>query len=278
MSRNKDRLGGHQPEHTETPMQFNPLNFVAPTEFVELPSRGRGYATGHPLSGKETIEIKFMTAKEEDILSSQALLKNGLAIDRFLESIILDKSVTPDSLVIGDKNAILVAARASGYGYDYDAMIVCPECGTKNNVTFDLRDPEIVGTMPVDQTIVTEVDSGHYSTKMPFSQFTIQFRLMTGADENVLAKAITNAPETSETKLLTGQFKRLITSVEGHTEQQIIDQYVDNMPTVDSRHLKICLRGITPNIEIKENLNCKSCGFEKEVEVPFGTDFFWPDL
>ena len=58
------------------------------------------------------------------------------------------------------------------YGYDYDAMIVCPECGTKNNVTFDLRDPEIVGTMPVDQTIVTEVDSGHYSTKMPFSQFT----------------------------------------------------------------------------------------------------------
>ena len=182
------------------------------------------------------------------------------------------------NLIIGDKNAILVAARGSGYGFDYDTTIVCPECGTKNDLTFDLRSPAVVGTFNVDQTVVTEVDNGCYSTKMPFSNFTIQFRLMTGADETVLAKAIINTPESSETNLLTGQFKRLITSIEGHTEKEVIDQYVDNMPTIDSRHFKICLRGVTPNIEIKENLNCKSCGFEKEVEVPFGTDFFWPDL
>jgi len=278
LSRNKDRLGGHQPEHTETPMQFNPLNFVAPTEFVELPSCGRGYPEGHPLHGQETIEIKFMTAKEEDILTSQALLKKGLALDRFLENIIINKSVRPDDLIIGDKNAILIAARGSGYGYDYETTVTCPECNTKNRMEFDLRSPKVIGEFNVDQTIVTQINNETYSTVMPFSKFTIQFRLMTGADENVLAKAFSNSPESSEPNLLTGQFKRLITSLEGHTEQSIIDQYVENMPTVDSRHFKICLRSITPNVEIKETLNCKSCGFEKEVEVPFGTDFFWPDL
>ena len=278
MSRNKDRLGGHQPEHTETPMQFNPLNFVAPTEFVELPSKGRGYPQEHPLHGQETIEIKFMTAKEEDILTSQSLLKNGLAVDRFLQNIIIDKRIKPDDLIIGDKNAILIAARGSGYGYDYETTVICPECGTKNRMEFDLRNPKVVGEFKVDQTIISQIDNGTYSTQMPFSKFTIQFRLMTGADETILSQAIVNTPEESGTNLLTGQFKRLITSIEGHTEQSVIDQYVENMPTIDSRHFKICLRSITPNVEIKETLNCKSCGFEKEVEVPFGTDFFWPDL
>jgi len=259
-------------------MQFNPLNFVAPTEFVELPSRGRGYTEDHPLHGQETIEIKFMTAKEEDILTSQALLKKGLALERFLKNIIINKAIKPESLVIGDKNAILIAARGSGYGWDYETTVQCPECATKNIMIFDLRNPPVIGNFNVDQTIVTEINNGIYSTTMPFSKFTVQFRLMTGADENVLTKELANTSETSEPNLLTGQFKRLITSIEGHSEQSIIDQYVENMPTIDSRHFKICLRSITPNVEIKETLNCKSCGFEKEVEVPFGTDFFWPEF
>ena len=85
-----------------------------------------------------------MTAKEEDILTSQALLKNGLAIDRFLQNIILDKSVRADDLIIGDKNAILIAARGSGYGYDYETTVTCPQCATKNRLEFDLRSPKIV--------------------------------------------------------------------------------------------------------------------------------------
>ena len=101
---------------------------------------------------------------------------------------------------------------------------------------------------------------------------------MTGADENVMAKALANASEDREHDLLTSQFKRLIVSIEGHEDQNIIDQYVDNMPVVDSRHLKICIKATTPNVEIKETMTCKNCGTQKEVDVPYGTDFFWPDL
>ena len=77
---------------------------------------------------------------------------------------------------------------------------------------------------------------------------------------------------------MTGQFKRIIQSIEGHEDQTIIDQYVENMPTVDSRHFKMCIKASTPNVEIKENMTCKNCGESKEVDVPFGTSFFWPDV
>ena len=120
MSRNnQDRLGSQAPSAdppipaTSTP---NQLEFVVPTEFVELPSRGLLYPEGHPLCGVSEIEIKFMTAKEEDILTDKVLLKKGLALDRLMSNIILDKSINPDTLLTGDRTAIMIAARRSAYG------------------------------------------------------------------------------------------------------------------------------------------------------------------
>lgn len=271
-------MEGRRPEQSEMPTQFNPLNFVAPTEFVELPSGGREYPEDHPLHNEETIEIKFMTAKDEDILTSQPLLKKGIAIDRFLENIVLNKNIDLDTLLVGDKNAILIAARGSGFGFDYDAMVSCTNCGTTNMVMFDLRNPQIVGVINEEQNIVKRISTGVFSTEMPLSKFTVEFRLMNNSDEKSLAQELKKSPEDREQNLLTGQFKRIIQSIEGHEDQNIIDQYVENMPTVDSRHFKLCIKAVTPNVEIQETMVCKKCNESKEVDVPFGTSFFWPDL
>jgi len=183
-----------------------------------------------------------------------------------------------DSLLIGDKNAILVAARSSGFGHDYEAKVNCANCGTANLMQFDLRDTEIVGLYDEEIDLVNRVSPGVFSTKMPLTQFTVEFRLMNSSDEKMLQKEIQKASEDREQNLLTGQFKRIIVSVEGHTDQSIIDKYVENMPTVDSRHFKTCIKCVTPNVEIKKNLKCKNCSAEREVDVPYGTSFFWPDL
>lgn len=278
MSRNKDRLAGHKPEPAEATPQFNPLNFVAPTEFVDLPSGGLGYPEEHALFGKDTIEIKYMTAKDEDILTSQTLLKKGIAIDRFLENIILDKSITANSLLIGDKNAILVAARSSGYGSQYEGSVSCPQCSTKNRLVFDLANPTMIKPDLQQDFGVTLNNDGTYSIKLPFSGFNAQLRLMTGADENYLAKYIEKSQKSNEPEsLMTTQFKRMIVSIEGHTDQNIINQFVENMPTADSRHIRLINRLITPNIEIKQTLKCINCSHTEEVDVPFGTDFLWPN-
>lgn len=276
MSRNSDRLGlSSKPEPAEAPPQmFNPLSFTAPTEFVDLPSKGIGYHKDHPLHGKDSIEIRYMTAKDEDILSNQSLIKKGIAIERVLESIICEANIDPLTLLIADRNAILIKARGTAYGYDYEASMKCPECGTTNLLIFDLRDPKVEGGFKNDQDIVRMSEDGLFETQLPFSKFNIKFRTANGIEESKIALYMIN--DQKEFKM-TDQYKEMILSIEGHEDQAIIDKFVDNMPLVDSSHLKICLKHCSPSISITEKMVCKNCSHEKEVEVPFGTDFFWPD-
>ena len=145
MSRNSDRLGTQFNSDTDSPQQLaqnvenNDFSFIVPTEIVDLPSRGVLYTQGHPLHGKDSIEIKQMTAKEEDMLTSRSLLKKGVALDRVLSSIITDKSINADTLLVGDRNAIIIAARISAYGNDYTTKVTCPSCGTVQEYGFDLN-------------------------------------------------------------------------------------------------------------------------------------------
>ena len=158
MSRNQDRLGlDNTPTQDETPAATTAavglgvpgdsgapsFSWSVPTEFVELPSEGLFYPPGHPLHNEKTVEIRFMTAKEEDILTSRSLLKAGVALDRMLQNTLINKSIDVNSLLIGDKNALLVAARRTGYGPEYATSVNCPNCGAQVEHTFDISEPPI---------------------------------------------------------------------------------------------------------------------------------------
>ena len=277
MGRNSDRLGSNtKPETGEAPpSMFNPLSFTAPTEFVDLPSRGVGYHKDHPLHGEGSIEIRYMTAKDEDILSNQSLIKKGVALERLIESIVIDPQIQPSTLLIGDRNAILVQARGTAYGFDYEASVKCPACSTTNNMMFNLRSPKIVGGYTDDQTLVRINDNGLFETTLPFSNFKIAFRLANGLEEAKIAQVMIDDKKEFS---ISDQYKDMILDIEGHSDKEVIGQFVDNMPVADSTHLKLCLKFVTPSIEIKETLTCKQCSHEKEVQVPFGTDFFWPNI
>lgn len=276
-----DRIGAppaDAPIAQQTEARFDPLNFVAPTEFVELPSRGKGYPSGHPLFDQETIEIRYMTAKDEDILSSPTLLKKGLAIERFIENVITDKRIKASEMLVGDRNAVIIASRISGYGADYEAKVTCPACSSVSKFDFDLNDQKVHQTELSEELNLTASDDGLFATLMPYSKFNIKFRLLKGKDETYLAKLMSNKKRTKMAdSLLTDQMKRMIVSIEGHTDASIIDRYVNNMPTIDSRHLRVCYKMANPDVKITNLFVCSSCNFEEGMEVPFGADFFWPD-
>lgn len=275
MSRNSDRLGSSQPETGEAPPQmFNPLSFTAPTEFVDLPSKGVGYQKNHPLHGKDSIEIRYMTAKDEDTLANQSLIKKGVALERLLENIIIESEIEPLTLLIADRNAILIQARGTAYGFDYEGLVKCPKCDTSNTMMFDLRNPKVDGGIQPDQDIVKITDDGVFTTKLPFSRFNIDFRLANGIEESKIAQVLINDKQEF---LISDQYKEMILSIEGHSDPEIINQFVDNMPIADSIHFKMCLKHATPSVNISETLVCKNCSHEKEVQVPFGSDFFWPN-
>jgi hypothetical protein len=271
-----DRTGGHFPS-AEAPAA-SPLDFVTPTEFVELPSGGSGYPEGHALCDKGVIEIRFMTAKDEDILTSQTLLKKGLALERFLQNILVDKSIKTEDLLVGDRNAIIIAARASGYGEVYETQVSCPSCGAKQQESFDISKPEISESNWDESVNIIKTDAGTFIARTPMTNFDIELRLLTGRDEIKLTALTTNKRKKKlDESVMTDQFRQMIVSISGYDDRSIINKYIDSMPAQDSRFLRNAYKLISPNIRIKKDFSCDSCGHVQELEVPFGADFFWPD-
>ena len=297
MSRNnEDRFGAHAPgaDPNIVPQLVNnsvdsfqggaadpasaPLSFTVPTEIITLPSGGKHYPEEHPLHGKNEIEIRHMTAKDEDVLNSKALLKKGIAIDRLLQGVIVNKRIKVDSLLVGDKNALIVAARITGYGEDYSTKVSCPACGVASDCDFDLDESLIVNSGEnIDDVEAILVESGVFSLTLPRTKFTVEVRLMTGADEKKIiklaqSKQIHKLPDTP----LTDQFRAFIVSVDGNTNRVDINRFIDLMPARDARHLRNVYSKIMPNVELKHNFECDGCGYEQVIDIPFTVDFFWP--
>ena len=285
MSRHKDRLGPGQssPEPANPPvaaMESNIFSFVAPTEFVQLPSEGRNYPPEHPLFNQKTIEIKQMTAKEEDILTSLTLIQNGVALERLLESVIVDKSIDPQSLLVGDRNAIIISARVSGYGNTYKTQITCPQCLTQQKHSFDLNKINTVTMSEVYENlaeIVNVEENGEFSVVLPKSQLKVTLRLLTGRHETALNKHMKKNKEQMAERLVTTQLTHMISSVNGNSTQEAIQYVSHNLPSADSSFLRKIYKTIVPNIELILNFTCQNCGHSEDMEVPLSADFFWPD-
>ena len=286
MSRNRERVGGTKqthadppvPQATQEPVQESPFSFVVPTEFVELPSGGKFYPEGHPLHNEETIEIKQMTAKEEDILTSRSLLKKGIALDRVLKSLIVDKRIDPDSLLIGDKNAIIVATRVSGYGNDYTTTVACPACGTSQEFTFDLNDSNITTGEDGAELGVVNNGDGTFNVVLPKSDLDITFRLLTGREEKRLLKQAESKKRSKNGEQnITLQLSALIQEVNGDDSPELISYVTQNLPSADSRHLRMAYRTTSPDLDLTQDFECAECGHEQEMEVPLNAEFFWPD-
>ena len=261
------------------------LDFSCPTEFVELPSKGRFYAEGHPLRDQEHIEIRFMTAKDEDILTSKSLLKKGVAIDRFLQNIIVDKKIKVSDLLIGDKNAVIVASRITGYGADYQTKVTCPACGTSQDHSFDLEQSSISngGTEAVEANSpdtaaeMKTTENNTWIVQCPKSKVQVELQLLNGHHEKFLAKAAAMKKKQKLTEAsLTDQLRQTIVSVNGSADKAHINKFIDVMPALDSRYLRAIYDKLMPNVDLTQHFECHSCGFEQEMEVPFTTDFFWP--
>lgn len=282
MSRkNKDRLRSSTPPvpAATQPSETPGLSYVVPTEFVELPSRGKYYPEDHPLCGQEVVEIRHMTAKDEDILTSRSLLKKGLAIDRLIQSVLVEKSFDVDSLLVGDKNAILVQTRIHAYGADYETQALCPACSTPGSNNFNLLNVELNhGDDWGELNVSGPTEQGTYLIGLPKSGLTAEVRLLTGHDEKSVMKVIENRRKhnLAETPVTT-QMKQFVVSVDGHTDRTQLNNFIENMPTLDAQYLRVAYNKIVPNIDMTLPYNCAECGTESRLEVPFTADFFWPN-
>jgi len=252
------------------------LAYATPTEFVELPSRGEFYPEDHPLHKQETVEIRFMTAKDEDILSSTALLKKGLAIDRLLESL-LTLDIDPKTLFLGDRGAILLAARISGYGSDYSFSYRCPECANTSEIEFDLNRGILSGKcfnekFLHDEKIVHNLDTSTLDVTLPTSGVTVGLTPVDGTKE----KQLFADNKVNDRSPITSILSTFIVKVNDNTDYPYVMQFIETMPAKDSKYLRDLYPKLVPSIRLLHDFTCKECFLMKEVEVPLSADFFWP--
>ena len=208
-----------------------------PTEVVNLPSKGKLYPKDSPLSGG-TIELKYMTAKEEDILTSRNLIQKGIVLDKLLESIIVDKKVSLNDLLLGDKNAVMIATRILGYGKDYTVQISDPSSGEKQEETFDLTS---ISDKEVDWDLFKS-GKNEFELDLPASKVKLMFRLLTHKEEkeiDVELKAYKKfSKESGIGSEITTRLKVSILGIDGNRDRNVINKFIDNI------HREKALQGI----------------------------------
>jgi hypothetical protein len=249
--------------------------FVVPRDFVMLPSKGVIYPIDSPLHGLEEIEVRHLTAQDEDVLTSRSLLRSGKALDAVLNNVILNKSVKADKMISGDKNAILTFLRITGYGPEYVVQIDCPSCGADVKHEFDLS------TLSMRFLDVSPIADGEnrFEYTLPSGNL-IHFKFLTTEEENAIndqlekAKKMTNSPFDSN---VTTRLKHQLVAINGDDTPSTINQFVDVMSVRDSRSFRKYFDEIEPDVLMKQDFNCPHCGHRGEVEIPITVGFFWPD-
>ena len=250
--------------------------YAFPTEVLSLPSKGLLYPKDSPLSSG-TIEVKYMTAKEEDILTSTNLIEKGLVIDKLLSSVIADPKVKLDDLLIGDKNALMLGTRVLGYGKDYEVTIEDPDTGLDVDHTFDLTKLE---HKKVDEKVFKSGEN-KFSFTLPNSKRVVEFKLLTHKDERNIDSDLKGLQKISKVtgveSQLTTRLKHQIISVDGETDKKFISNFVDNeFLALDTKEFRNYHNSIQPDIVFEQEYT-NELGESHTVNIPIGIRFFWPE-
>ena len=240
--------------------------FLMPTEMVELPSKGLVYPEGHPLiSGR--VEMKYMSAREEDILSNQNYISKGSVLDKLVESLTLGKFDVKD-LVTGDKNAILIASRILGYGKDYSFSYG----GKEYNVDLSKLENKFF-----DESLITP--KGTFKCILPTSNTEVEFKLLTEKDEEKIKQEIEGFKKINKESStdVTTRLKNQLISVDGNSDKNAIKDFVDNyLLAADSRYLRNFIKTVSPDVDLSTKVIID--GVEEDIDIPINLNFFWPDF
>ena len=237
-----------------------------PAEVIDLPSKGLLYPKDSPLaSGK--LEMKYMTAKEEDILTNQNYIQKGIVIDKLLQSLIVSE-VNYTDLVAGDQNAVMIAARILGYGKDYEFTY-----GGERQVV----DLTTLDDKPFNESLITP-HTNEFSFKLPFSKIDVTFKILTVGDEEKIRREIEGLKKINKeaNPELTTRLKYILTSVQGARDIESIRGFVDNhLLARDSKGLREYIREVQPDVDLKVKVFAN--GVEEDINLPITVNFFWPD-
>lgn len=247
--------------------------FMVPTDEVPLPSEGKFYPTG-----QKTVKIKYLTAEDENILTSSELIRNGKVLDVLLENSVIDSTIKPSEMLTGDRNAVLLALRSTGYGDEYEVKMTCDNCGE------DYKTNVLLSSLKQRPLDIDPDSNGEFEVNLPKMKIPVKFRLMTGADEAKLTKIAASSAgkkkinnSVSVSTLLTERYLLQVMEVNGNRDKLYIKKAITRMPISDSLFLREYMKLVEPGINMNHEFGCPFCSHNQEKEVPITAKLFWPN-
>lgn len=274
-SRNNNQIFSEQAKESAAQQSSEPMGLHSHYP-VPLPSCGLVYPEGHKLHNQDTIAIRPMTAREDNILMSRESIRKGTVVDELLRACVVDKTINMNSLLTGDRNAIMVAIRIYGIGEDYSVKVECPACSEKSDFTFDLSQLESKDFNPqLSQQVVPFTNL--FSYVLPLSQKVVNFKLLTGDDERKILDLMEQKKKKGlPDEIVTTRLLFSIVSIDGKDDRALISSFVNTMPARDARALRKHMDQIDPSIDMSQNFVCKNCAHEEVMNIPMGVEFLWP--
>lgn len=246
-----------------------------PYESVPVPSRGVIYNPASKLYAMESVQIKAMTAREEDILASQALLKEGTVITNLIRSCLIDKDIDPSEMISGDRNAMMVSIRITGYGANYPYRAECEECGVINKKEARLDD------LSIKRLEIEPVEPGknEFLFNLPVTKKSVTFKFLNEKDDKdrkAASKTMQKHTSGKITNNITSFLEYSIISIDGIRDKNKIKHFVMYMPAADSKALRNFINKNEPGIDMTQSYECDGCGHINKTKLPITPEFFWP--
>jgi len=253
------------------------FNWEVPVELVPVPSEGKVYGADTGLFCVTGLEIKAMTAREEDILSSRALIKKGTVISELVKACLIDKSVNVGEMLVGDRDSLMVSIRITGYGTSYAASVSCPTCGANHkDHEFDLAE---LGIKRLELNPVSE-GVNEFEFELPVSKKKVTFKFLTVNDDQNLTRERERKRELYGPEYIPGTVTETlgshIVSVDGIRDRSKISMFINKMPALDSSRLRHFINKHKPGLDMTAPFRCENCGTTDRIDLPIGIHFFWP--
>ena len=283
--RNSRRINSKQEEtkqinNPRPTSEDNPfgLSFVVATEMVQLPSKGKYYDQDSSLNGTSEIEIKHMTAKEEDLLVKEDYIRKNNVLEKLLESIIVDKNIKINDLLVEDKYALLTSARITSYGSEYSFKTRCDSCSAEIDFNFDLQkmlDLEPIQKIPDE---VEETEEGIFEFKIDTKDLTVGLRILTLEEFEYISEQSKRRKDLSVPGSETVDFLNMaVEHVGGFSKREVLSKLFEVLPLKDIRKIRKTYAAISPSLQKTQTQECPNCASTVEREVPFSLGWFWPD-
>lgn len=263
------------PEIMRQNVMKDEFGWEIPIESIPLPTKGLIYDPDSTLFNREVLQIKSMTAREEDILASPAFHKEGTSLTHLIQSCLIDKSINSEEMITGDRMALMVGIRVTGYGPEYNASASCQSCGYKNDFIVDLS------RLGIKRLKINPLKPGEnkFEFVLPVTKKKIIFKYSTERDNrerNIVLKNMQKALGNSISNNITSFLENSIVAIDGITDRSKIKHFVLNMPAFDSKSLRSFIIDNEPGMDMNCSFDCVNCSHRNESILPMTTEFFWP--